>query len=102
MLRLQLVAIDPPAAVVGVDRVQINAMRAGNQAQSFVQIGAQLIDISGFAGIIAGRLNAAPRQSRGAFEATDVVPLPAVDRNADGAKYIQRALGIDTELRIPL
>jgi hypothetical protein len=55
----QRIALDTPAPVVGIDRVQVQSMLARNQAQGHFDIRPQLADISRLARIIPGRLNSA-------------------------------------------
>src|SRR5262245_23572408 len=72
MLRLQLVALDLSAGVIGVDRVQVEAMLAGNQTECLVEVGTKFVDDACLTRIITRRLNAPAGQSCSAFKAADV------------------------------
>ena len=79
MARLDAVAVDEPAAVLQIGRVQVEAMAPGNEAERLFNIAAELGDGAGLAGIIARGLNAAAGEFRpGVFESADIVALPAV------------------------
>src|SRR5690349_5736961 len=102
MLASQLIPLNAPPAIIGVNRVQVESMAARNQGQSLIHVGPQLIDVSRFTGVIASRLNASSGQPGSAFETADIVPLPAMQRNAGFCQVCQSLLDIHSELRIPL
>ena len=59
MLGLELVALDLLAAGLGIDGVQVQPVRAGDQAVGLVQVAAQLVGVARLAGIVAGGGDAA-------------------------------------------
>src|SRR5207247_4235268 len=96
------IALDGPAAGLGVDGVQIDTMFTWQEAQSLVEISAQLLGVAGLAGIVAGGLDAATGQALVVLEAADVVALPAVQRQRDGAEDFEGAVRADAEASIAL
>ena len=91
MLGLERIALDLPAAGLGVAGVQIQAVRAGNERQGLVQVAAQLVGRAGLAGIIAGDGQAAAQLLADCLKPADVVALPAVQRDRDGGQPLERA-----------
>lgn len=96
VLGFQLVALHLFAAGHGVDRVQRQPFFAGNHAVRLVEIGGQLLEAAGFAGIIAGRLNAAGKIAA-VEKALDVVALPAMHGNGDRLKSGDRRIDVHAE-----
>ena len=80
MLGLQGVAVHVCIALV-IAGVDVDLLRAGDEAQGEIHVGAQLLGGAGLAGIVAGGLDAAGQGAAGFLEAGHVVPLPAVNRN---------------------
>ena len=80
MLGLHLVAVDELAAELAVDLVEVQAVPAGNERLGLEDVGAQLLDVAGLAGVVARGLNAAREVAALVFEARHVVRLPAVER----------------------
>ena len=83
VLGLERVALDLPAAGLGVAGVEVQAMRAGQERQRLVQVGPQLVGRAGLAGIMAGDRQAAAQLLARVLETADVVALPAVERDRD-------------------
>ena len=80
MLGLQLVPIRPVfRRHNGVAGMQVQPFFPGDQAAGLVEIGSQFFEGSGLSGIIACGLNAAGKGLPGIFQASHIVPLPAVD-----------------------
>src|SRR5262249_9506517 len=97
VLGSESVALDRPAARLGVDGVQVEAVPAGDQAQGFFQVAAQLVGVARLAGVVAGRLDAAAGQAEVVLEAADVVALPAVQGYRDCGEDLQGPVAIDAE-----
>jgi hypothetical protein len=89
VFRLQVVALHPLAAGFGVDGVQVEAVRAGDQAVGGVEI----------AGAVRRRCapcrgscqwpGRRPAQAAGVLETADVVALPAVQADGDARQPLQ-------------
>ena len=78
----EFIAIDGGGAGLGVERVQVQALHAGEKPQHLIKIGAHFVAIAGASRITAGRHDAARIQP--AFwrlKPADIVRLPAVKRN---------------------
>ena len=100
--RLNGVAVNDLARLGnGIVGVNIDLVGTGNQGQSLVQIGKDLIRRAGQTGVVTGCLDTAG-QSAGALEAVDIVCLPAVHGNAGVLEFCQGCLGINTELCVHL
>ena len=69
---------------------------------AFAASPAQLVGCPRLAGIVAGHRQAAAQLAVRFLESADVVPLPAMERDGDGAKPRQRRIGVDTEVGIAL
>ena len=102
MGRLDLVAIDRPAAGVQIDGVQVEAMLAGDEAVGRLGVGAELVGGAGPAGVVAGGQDAAAGESAGPFEPAHVVPLPAVHGDGDFAQLAEGLVGIHAQLGVTL
>ncbi len=102
VLGAQLVALDALPAGLGVHRVQVQAVPAGDHAIGRVQVAAQLIARAGLAGVVAGGGDAAAKRLAAVLEAGHVVALPAVQAQRDIRQQIQRPLGIDAQQAIAL
>ena len=100
MLGPELVALDPLAARLGVAGVEVEPMRAGDQRQGLVEVGPQLVGVRALPRIVAGDARPPPIGLAGALEAADVVALPAMERNSDGAKCLDRPVNAHTDLGI--
>ena len=102
VLRLQLVPVYPVAILKnGIAGVEVHLLGAGAQLQHHVQVSHQLFGSSGAAGIIAGGLDATSERLGGiGIEATDIVALPAVQRNGNVLEFCNRSISIDTKSRI--
>ena len=77
-------------------------MRAGEERQRLVQVGAELVGRAGLAGIVAGDRQAAADRLARALEPADVVPLPAVQRDRDGRQPLEGRLDVDAPFRVLL
>ena len=97
-----LVPLDRPAAVLQVDRVQAEAMPAGDEAECLGRVGAKLVGVACPAGVVAGGHDAAAAQSAGALESGHVVPLPALDGNGNAFQMFDRGIEVDVPLGITL
>ena len=94
------VALNFLAIEIGVERVQIKPVFAGDQRKSFVEILPELNIGAGFAGVVAGRLDAAAKRPIGIFRSRHVVALPAMEGNRDGLQFLEDGFGVDAELCI--
>jgi hypothetical protein len=83
MLRLDFVAVHFLAAELAVERVQVEAVLAGNERQRLLGVGAQFVRRAGLAGIIAGGDEAAAERAAEIFKAAHVVALPAMEGDGD-------------------
>ena len=81
-VRRDFVAVHLFAAEFAVERVQVQAMFAGNQGKGLLQIGAEFLRGAGLAGIIAGGDEPAAQRAAEIFKTAHVVALPA-----SGAKW---------------
>lgn len=101
--RFNLVAVDESAFVLQIGCMQIQAMAAGDQAQSRLDILPQIVDRLCLARVISGGLNAAARQlGAGRFKAADVITLPAVHGNRNRFQLLQSRIDIHAPLRVAL
>jgi len=80
--------------------VEAEAMFAGDEREGIFEITAQFVWRSGFAGIIAGDSEAAAEGGVRLFEASDVVPLPAMKRDWDARKLGESFADIDAKIGI--
>ena len=100
MLGLQLVPVHPAAVLLVEDRVagvEVQLGPAGDQPQHHVDVRHQLLRRPGPAGIVAGGLNAAGQGLAGVrVKATDVVSLPAVERNRNTRQSVNNRFCINT------
>jgi hypothetical protein len=78
MLRLDFVAVHLLAAELAVEGVEIEPVRAGNERQRLLGVGAEFLGRAGLAGIIAGGHDAAGERAAEIFKTAHVVALPAV------------------------
>lgn len=93
MLGATLVAIHKRSAEVSVGLMQVEAHGTGQQRRGLVDILAQLVDVAGASGEIAGGHDAA-RCRYVAFEAHNVVGLPAMERDGSFFKGFDGLVGI--------
>ena len=90
------------AAVLQVDRVQAEAVLAGDQAHGLGGVGPKFVGVAGPAGIIARGHDPAAAQSAGALEAGHVVALPALHRDGDVRQPLQGRVGVHAQFGITL
>ncbi len=83
---------------IKVEGVQVQTVLAGDQAIGELKIRAQLGGIARATGVVARRLNAAPRGACLAFKPADIIALPAMHRDRDGQQRLDRGLGIDAPI----
>ena len=79
MLDADLVAINLFIVELTINLVKIDTVAASEHRADLEQVGAHLVDIAGFTGIIACGLNTS-RQAVGRFKSGYVVGLPAMKR----------------------
>ena len=92
------VAFDGFAGEVGVDGVEVEAVATGDEFIDEFQVLAELSERAGFAGIVAGGLDAAAgERGAGFFETADVVALPAVEGDGCGGESDQGGFDIHAE-----
>ncbi len=97
VLGAELVALDLLAARLGVDRVQVQAVRAGDERVGLVEVRAQLVGVARLARIVARGRDPAGELAAGVLEAADVVALPAVQADLGCGQGGQGRLGVDAE-----
>jgi hypothetical protein len=98
MLRLDGVAVHEFAGEVAVDGVEIQAMAAGQKLVDEIEVAAKLVEGAGLAGVVAGGLDATPRESGvGFFKAADIVALPAMQGNGCAREGGEGGLDIHAE-----
>ena len=95
--RLDLVAIDLLSAELAVEGVQVEPVLSRDDRQGRVEVGAEFVGGAGAAGIVAGDGQAAADHAPLVLEATDVVPLPAVERHGNLREGRAGLLGIHAE-----
>ena len=95
MLGADFVPLDLPAAVFEINRVQAEAVFAGNEVHRPGGVGAEFLGRSRPAGVIARGHDAAVGQSADALEPRHVVPLPALNGNRDFFEQLKDCIGID-------
>ncbi len=84
VLRLDGVAVDGPAAELAVHGVEVDPVSAGDESEGLLEVGPELLDRTRLAGVGSRHLEAAAGQAGILlFEAADVIPLPAVERQRD-------------------
>ena len=96
------IALDLLAARLGITGVKVQPMRAGQKRQRLVQVGSELVGRAGLAGIVTGDRQAAPNLLARVLEPTDVIALPAMERDRDRRQPRQGRLDIDAPFRILL
>ena len=99
---LQGIALHALPAGFGVASVEIDAMPARDERERLIQVCSQFIGIARLARVMARHRQTAAQLSLRGFEAGDVVPLPAVQRERDFAQLPHRVLGIHPEFRIAI
>ena len=80
MFGLHPVAVDEFTAEFAVDLVEVQAVFARDERLGLEDVGAQLLDVAGLAGVVARGLDAAREVAALVLEARHVVRLPAVER----------------------
>ena len=103
VLRPDLMAIDALSAELPVEGVQVEAMLARDTVERLLGIAAKLIRRACLARVTAGRRQTAaelPRSAR--FKPPDVVALPAMQGDRHARQPLQRGLGVDAQLCIPV
>src|SRR6185437_845130 len=102
MSRLERIAIDFVSTRLGIARMQIQTMPAGNERQSLFNIRSQFIRRPRLAGKISRDGKTTSQRQPRILKSSDVVALPAVQRNGNGGKALHRPLNIDAALRVVL
>ena len=98
VLVLDGIAVDPGVLVGedGVGGVQVDALGTGHEGHGGLEIGGQLFEGAGAAGVVARGLDAAG-EAPFLVEAEHVVALPAVHRDGLGGQLLHHRLGVDAE-----
>ena len=76
--RLEGVALDLLSPGLGIAGMEVEPVSAGNQSQSLVHVGSELVGRTGPARIVAGNRQAPAQLGAGVLEAADIIALPAV------------------------
>ena len=79
MFGRQFVPLDGLAPSLSIHRMQIDAMRAGDQRQRLGQIAAEFIAVASLTGVVPGRGQTAVQLAAAGFESAAIVALPAMD-----------------------
>ena len=98
---LELIAVHPRAAGLGIHGVKVDAVPAGEKAQRLLEVGAKLVAVGGAAHVVARREDAAGKHGI-AFQSGDVIALPAVQRNRRGEQRPDRFVGVHPERGVAL
>jgi hypothetical protein len=85
VFRAEFVARDFFAVGFGVERVEPEALGPGDEREGLFDVAAEFLGVAGLSGVVA-RCGEAAVERAGAFEAGDVVTLPAVDRQRHGVQ----------------
>ena len=102
MTRFERVALDALPSGLGIDGVKVEPMTAGDQGKSLLQIRTQLVGRSRFARIIA-RDGQPPAQGQTrVLEASNIIPLPAVERHGDRCQRLENGSHVDTNRSVTL
>ncbi len=96
MLGRDVGSLDLLAAVFQINRVDAEAVLAGNEAHRLVGVGAKLVGVPRPAGIVAGGHDAAGQRAD-ALEAGHVVPLPTLHRDGDVGQTLHGRIGVDAQ-----
>ena len=83
MFRRKLVSVHPFPIGLGIRRVQVQPVLAGNQRKRHLHVRAQFIRCPRFTWVISRDRQSAAQLSRYTFESADIIPLPAVQRDRD-------------------
>ena len=85
---------------IQIDGMEIQSFCAGDQGECLGQIGAELLDVPGAAGIIPCGENPAGSAAGIRFKSGDIVSLPAMEGNRNFRQCLQCRVGIDAQFRI--
>ena len=92
------VALHFLAAKIGVAGVEVEPVFAGDEREGLVEVCPEFVQRAGFAGVVAGGLDAAAGQALcGMFGAAHIVALPAVQGYGDGRQFLEGGFGIHAE-----
>src|SRR6185503_3142745 len=95
MLGLELRAFHTAPAGFGINRMQVHAVAAWDHPQAALQITTQFVGRPRLAGVVARYRQPAVEPSRATFKPANVVPLPAMQRNARATQPLDCPLRID-------
>ncbi len=97
----QAIAVDAPAARLGVHGVEVDAVRAGGEGEDLVEVGPEFVAAARAAGVPARGQQAAARHGAGArLETGDVVGLPRVEGDGHGRRLADGPVGVHAERRV--
>ena len=100
MGRFDFIAIHFFAAELAVERVQVEAVFAGDEGKRLVEIRAEFFRCPGFAGVVARHRDATAETFAGVFKATHVIALPAMKRDWNAGERGHGGLGIDAHFGV--
>jgi len=89
-------------ACLGIDGMQVETVRAGQQAVYQVQVAAQLLSGAGFAGIIPGGSQPTAELAARVFKTANIITLPAVQADRDTREGQESLIGVNPQDRIAL
>jgi len=97
VLRLELIAIHKTVVELGIIGMHVHARDTGNERDGLCEIGPDLFRRAGAAGVVARRHDPAAADPVLPFEADVVVRLPAVQRDRNAQRFLNRRICIDSK-----
>ena len=100
VFRLQFVPFDGCPSGLGVDRVQVESVAAGYKGQRLFEVHAEFRRRSCLPGMVSRDSEASSDLFVSCFETSNVVPLPAMQRECDRGKRAERQVAVNAQTRI--
>ncbi len=97
MPRLNGVTVDRLAFEVAVGGVEVESVGTWNQAERFVQVGSQFFEGPRAPRMIAGDGNSTGQGVPGGLKPSDIITLPALDRDGDSRECAESGFRVDAE-----
>ena len=102
MFRLDLVAIHIFSAELAVECVEVQAMFAWYEGKCFIKIRAEFIWGAGFSWVISCNRDPATESFAVGFKSTNVIALPAVERNWNTREFLHDRICIYAHIGVTL
>ena len=102
MFRLDLIAIHIFSAELAVECMKVEAMFAGDEGECFIEVRAEFIWRAGFSWIISCHRDPAAESFAVGFKSTNIIALPAVERNRNGREFLHDRICIDAHIGVTL